>query len=60
MYIYNDTYDVLNDSRNTAYWIVINKILNETAKGNFKNTFVHLQSSPVARRRATGEERKLI
>ena len=32
-YIYNDTSNVLNHLQNTAYWIVINKTLNETAKG---------------------------
>ena len=39
IYIYNDTYNVLIGLRNTAYWIVVNKTLNETAKGNVKNTF---------------------
>ena len=38
MYIYSDTEDALSDLRNTAYWILINKSLNETAKGNFKKT----------------------
>ena len=33
MYIYCDTYDDLDDLRNTAYWIVINEIPIETAKG---------------------------
>ena len=27
-----------NEVRSTAYWIVINKTLSETAKGNFKDT----------------------
>ena len=37
---YNDTQNVLNDLRNSAYWIVLNKTLSETAKGNFKNTLI--------------------
>ena len=44
MYIYiyreRDTQDVINDRRNTAYWIVINKTLNETVKGNIKDTLI--------------------
>ena len=62
MYIHSDTQDVLSDLRNTAYWIAINKSLNETAKSNFKNTLIqynaynvqnfrpHLRSSSVLRR----------
>ena len=30
----------INDLRNTAYWIVRNKTLNETTKGNLKNTLI--------------------
>ena len=33
-YVHNDMQNVLNDLRNTAHWIVINKSLNETAKSN--------------------------
>ena len=40
IYIYNDTYYVQNDVQNATYWIVINKSLNETANGNFKNTLI--------------------
>ena len=45
VYIYRsenhcDTLNVLSDLRNIAYWTVINKTLNETAKGNFKNTLI--------------------
>ena len=40
IYIYNDTYYVQNDVQNAAYWIVINKSLNETANGNFKNILI--------------------
>ena len=45
IYIYNDRQNVLNDLRNTAYWIVKNKTLNETAKGNFKNDVVPLMKT---------------
>ena len=60
IYIYN--------LRNAAYWIAINKTQIEIAKGNFKNTLIqwniynvlncrpHLQSSSVARCRATDED----
>ena len=35
MYIYYDTYDVQSDIRNTAYWSVINRTLNDTAKKRY-------------------------
>ena len=40
MYVHNDTINVLSDLRNTAYWIVINKSLSETAKSNFEDTLI--------------------
>ena len=32
IYIYSDTYDVANGLQNTAYWILMNKSLNETVR----------------------------
>ena len=40
IYMHCDTQNVLSDIRNTAYWIVINKSLNETTKSNLKNTLI--------------------
>ena len=40
IYMHNDTQNVHIDLRNTAYWTVINKSQNETAKSNLKNTLI--------------------
>ena len=40
IYIYNDTKYVLNDLRNTANIIVVNRTLSGTAKDNLKNTLL--------------------
>ena len=40
IYISNDAQDVVNNLRNTAYWIVIYKSINETAKHKFKDTLI--------------------
>ena len=37
--IHNVTHSVLIDLRNIEYWIVVNKTLSETEKGNIKDTF---------------------
>ena len=46
IYIYNDMQNVIRDLRNTAYWIVINKSINETAKRMFKDNPIEYIQCP--------------